>query len=352
MTPKSLTTGAVLVGAALLLPFAGWRLSVKAYRDDHFETQTEKLINAAIAGKIDTITTLLNSGVPVNTPSGTGMTPLIAAASANQAGSVKLLIARGADVNARYSSRPGDDPRTSRGIYQGASTVTDGDTPLLACARTGNADIARQLVSKGADVKAVDTNKSTTVSLAMQSPGAEMMRFLIEKGASTLVTDSSGDSPLMWAIQRSDRLLALAVIKAGGNVNVINLNRETALLQAARGNMMPDVELKLARTASDINIKDGQGSFPLSYAVVFGRPDVVKALLDRGADPNQKDASGSTPLINATISGNLPIVRMLIASGAKTAAKDKNGMTAMQWATSRQYTEVASVLGKAGTIGR
>ena len=146
--------------------------------------------------------------------------------------------------------------RIGRGRYTGVWNVSDGDTPLLASARVGSFDVARVLIANGADVKAVSPNNSTVVSLAMQTPNIDLMRLLIEKGASVAVTNTKGDSPLMWAIGQGDGQLALATIKAGVDINCINIFRETALAHVSGANNLPKIALLLARTVNDVTHYD------------------------------------------------------------------------------------------------
>ena len=359
MTPRSLITGIVLITAAVMLPVAGWRLSVKAYNDDHFETPVEKLVDAAGDGKLDTIQALIRSGVPVNRGSEGGMAPLFAAVCSGKAAAVKLLLSRGADVNARYKLTAGEEQRIARARYKGVWNVSDGDTPLLACAQTGNLNIAKLLISEGADVRAENDAHSNAVSIAMAPAGGsvsgsssvEMVRLLIEKGASAAVTDSSGDTPLMWAIQRNDKPLALALIKAGADINSINVFRETALILAARANTLPDIALLIAQKAKDVNATDSKGNSPLWYAVYNDRQDLVKALLARGADTNPVNSDGSTPLITATFLEKTQMVRLLVGARADTRIKDKSGMTASDWAKAKQDNAIISILRNAPKPG-
>lgn len=93
------------------------------------------------AGRCNTeiVRTFLGAGMPVDTPAA-GTTPLIVAAGGNCADAVDLLIARGANLNAKNG---------------------DGWTPLIKAASAGNAEIVEKLLAGGADMNVTDTNGRT-----------------------------------------------------------------------------------------------------------------------------------------------------------------------------------------------
>lgn len=70
-------------------------------RDEKLDQQ---LMNAARAGSVDQIPSLINSGAYVNYQDGAGTSPLLAATEADKADVVKVLLQNGADVNL---ARPG-----------------------------------------------------------------------------------------------------------------------------------------------------------------------------------------------------------------------------------------------------
>ncbi len=100
----------------------------------------------AISGSSKVVELLLDSGVAIELPSLTqpgGGTPLILAAANGRTETVKLLLSRGAKVNAR---------------------AADGRTALIWAARHGNPDIVRHLMAAGADPKVKDNAGYTTLT--------------------------------------------------------------------------------------------------------------------------------------------------------------------------------------------
>src|SRR5215813_1693634 len=85
------------------------------------------IVAAALADEPDAVDLLLNCGANVNKSSMRGQTALMVAAGKGRANTVKLLIAKGADVNA----------------------VSEEGTALQRAKRTGHFDVAELLVKAG-----------------------------------------------------------------------------------------------------------------------------------------------------------------------------------------------------------
>jgi ankyrin repeat protein len=105
---------------------------------------------AAYSGEVSVAQRLFDAGADVNARSSNTMysTPLHAAVSANRTEMVRVLVSRGAHINATY----GDDR-----------------TPLHIAAAHGNLDIVRILVEAGADVNARVNSGSRPLDEALSS---------------------------------------------------------------------------------------------------------------------------------------------------------------------------------------
>ena len=112
---------------------------------------TSDIWAAAEAGDLGAIEWNLANGAAVNGPDGkSGSTPLQRAAGAGRAEAVELLIRRGADVNA---------------------VDRDRSTPLHVAAFLGHEKTVHALVQNGADVNAANTRGETPLSVAMVDEG-------------------------------------------------------------------------------------------------------------------------------------------------------------------------------------
>src|SRR5215471_8361792 len=87
---------------------------------------------------------------------------LLAAARTGHSGTVKDMIAAGANVNAKDEH---------------------GNTALLEAARNGHDDVVRALLAAGADIKAKNDDGKTALMLATQNSHEDVIRALREAGA-------------------------------------------------------------------------------------------------------------------------------------------------------------------------
>ena len=114
---------------------------------------------AAFFGRVGTVRLLLERGAAVDRPSRNGMkvTPLHSAAAGHHAGIGALLLAAGADPNARQQG---------------------GFVPLHAAAQNGDAALVRALLDHGADPNAVDDDGRTPATLAESKGYDEIVEML------------------------------------------------------------------------------------------------------------------------------------------------------------------------------
>lgn len=114
------------------------------------EQRASPLLMAAAVGGTEAIKLLLDKGALINATDKAGVTPLAAAAAAGKAAAAYELIIRGANVNVKTST---------------------GNTPLMMAARGGHTDVVTVLVLAGADKNAADDSGKTA---------AEIVRSLTE----------------------------------------------------------------------------------------------------------------------------------------------------------------------------
>jgi uncharacterized protein len=119
---------------------------------------------AAFFGKLDAARLLLNKGAEVNARSTNAMEnmPLHAAAAGRHADVVKLLIDHGASANARQHG---------------------GWTPLHAAAQNGDLESARALIAGGADVQTPADNNQSALDMALTKAQQAMVDYLEASGA-------------------------------------------------------------------------------------------------------------------------------------------------------------------------
>ena len=217
------------------------------------------LIFAIINGHYDVAKVLVEKGADVNLADRTGATPLYSAVEmhtmattfgrpdlpplvvAGSVDAVKMLLANGANPNARLTSR------VLKRVYNAGDGKLDaGATPLMRAA-------------KGGDVT--------------------LMRILLDAGADPKLAQKNGNSAL---------LLAAALGPRGGSDN----NPDKGTYQDAIAAMTLLLDL-----GADINAPNAAGDTAAHVAVAS--PAILQFLAERGAMMNAKNKQGRTPLETA-----------------------------------------------------
>jgi ankyrin repeat protein len=167
------------------------------------------------------------------------------------------------------------------------TTNSDGDTPLIAAAVSGDLGSARLLVRAGADVCAVCTNGMTCLHAATGQVPVGLLQLLLEHGA-------------------------VAVID----------------------NLSPVCE----------HSSCGKGT----ALMACDSPAGVKVLLAAGADPHKTTDRGNTGLhVAAAHKYSAPVLCLLIKAGVDLSAVNADGKTAAQVAADSGNTLAAALLTRA-----
>jgi len=232
---------------------------------------------AADAGDLAKVKAFIQEGVGVNTKLH-GCTPLHCAARYGHKEVAELLIAKGADVNAKD---------------------TRGRTPIDLAINQGRKEIAKLLVSRGADV---------SLHTAAYIGDLQRVEKLIDGGANVDANDQTGQTALCSAAKAGQIAVAKLLIANGADVNA----GEWTPLQEAAYRSKEMVELLLAKGA-DINA----GRWTPLHSAVYGHNEIVELLIAKGANVNARDGSGRTPLFYAQHQGRTKIVELLRKHGAK-----------------------------------
>ncbi len=107
----------------------------------------------------------------------------------------------------------------------------DGWTPLHLAAFFGKQDAVRMLLNKGAAVNARSTNAMQNMPLHAAAAGrhAEVARLLIDRGASADARQHGGWTPMHAAAQNGDIPLATILVEAGADPSARAENNQRPL---------------------------------------------------------------------------------------------------------------------------
>jgi len=286
---------------------------------------------------------LIDAGAKVNVVEKVQeQTPLMwaAAAARNAAEMVKILIAKGADVNARarYNDWPSQitsEPRAQYHAYGGL-------TPLLYAARSGCLACVEALVNAGADVNLPTPEGATPLMIALDNNHNDVAKFLLERGGNPHLWDVYGRTALYIAVDRAPAP-AGAGGGAGGGRGGAGGGRGGAGGRGGPG-AQPQAGAQPPAGAAPGGGPAGRGGAGRGAGVAAGgvrggagptvsSMEIINLLLAAGVNVNPQLnmrrpsnqggrfsdpllSSGTTPLLRALISGNTDVARLLLQKGA------------------------------------
>jgi ankyrin repeat protein len=102
----------------------------------------------------------------------------------------------------------------------------------------------------------------------------------------------------------------------------------------AAGAGMPFLKVYLEFESEVVDVLDGDGRSPLSFAAINGKESVAQLLIEKGANFELRDKCGMAPLSCAAYRGREDVVKVLLRSGAQIDAESGSttGMTALAYA--------------------
>lgn len=319
------------------------------------------LMAASRAGKVAAVEVLLARGANTNARGPRGQTALMWAVAQKHADVVRLLLAGGADAHARTESwsqmmavPPHGLPEYNRMIPHGAETA------LMFAARAGDAASARLLVEAGANVNDHDAWGVSATTLAAFSGNGDIARYLLDKGADPN-TDKPGFTALHCAIMRRDEQTVAALLAHGADPNVT-----------------VKVWTPTRRSSDDFYFMPALvDATPYWLAARFTQPGIMRLLAKHGADPKvihesnyvqgegyQRRKERTTAVMAALGMGGgtawvpidrterdaliLETVTLAVELGADPNFAGADGRTALDSAKAQKYLAVAAFLEERG----
>jgi len=303
-------------------------------------------------GDLPTFQMLIDAGAKVNVVEKVQeQTPLMwaAAAGRNAAEMVKVLIAKGATVNARarfadWPSQITSEPRAQYHAYGGL-------TPLLYAARGGCYSCVDALIAAGADVNLPTPEGATPVMIALDNGFNGVAKLLMDRGGNPHLWDVYGRTALYIAVGNTGTGAAgpggPGAPGAGGAAGPGAGRPGGGGAPAARGGQAPAVPAA-AQGRAGAGGNGGQGARGGGQAgpgaggrgpgAVDSGPQVspvemINILLAAGVDTNPQLnmrrpsnqggrfsdpllSTGTTPLLRSLINNDTEVARLLLEKGA------------------------------------
>ncbi|TGO08593.1 hypothetical protein BTUL_0201g00070 [Botrytis tulipae] len=319
----------------------------------------ERLLEAAQDGDGDGARKALDEGAEIETTNWIGETALHLACRFDHKNIVALLLAVGANIEARDNdrwtplisamSREASTDILELLFNQGkqpdidARSGTGWTTLMYACGSKDSA-VVNFLLSKSPRINVSNDHNLTALTVATYFSTAEIVSALLDAHADVDAQDGDGDTPLILSSRYGDANMVSSILKYHPDISKVRDGQRTALHEAIlnekRNEIVPSLVLA---PGVDINAKDFEEQTPLYIASEGGYLNLVDILLAQtGVEVNPSNKDDKTPLHIACERGHLEIVDKLLGkNGVNVEAKDNNKQTSLH---------LACLNGKVGVI--
>ena len=334
------------------------------------------LLAVARTGNVEAAQMLLQHGATVDAKEKWGgQTPLMWASARRHPKMMELLIAKGADVNARSIDR--DYQRHIQAEGRPKSLDSGGLTPLLYAARENCMACVDVLLKNKADIDLADPDSVSPLLVAIMNANWDLAKQLIAAGADVNQWDIYGETPLLTAIDlrtridggrasidraesdegHRDRQAAPRAWRQPGHAAVLpagecagrGLHAWRHAADPRRCNADLEVTKLLLEHGADATIATADRQTPI-HAVLAGRAaepqalELIRMLQKAGADVNvialinhREEIRGGTALHYAVRKRYKTVIKELASFGIDMNAVDQDGLTALDYTQSRGF---------------
>jgi ankyrin repeat protein len=265
------------------------------------------------------------------------------------------LIARGARVDANAAARLGMLDTLVQLLNANPELVHarggDGQTPLHVAA---NVDIARELVTRGADIDALDVDHESTPAQYLVRDRPDVARWLVTRGCRTdilmaaalgsleLVQKHLAASPESLHMRVSPQWFPMQNKRAGGIIYIWALGQGDTPHSVARAFGHNDIyEYLISESPDDLKLIRGAQSGDEALVTRLMASRVGNPAATLGDEDRQS-------IVVAASQGNTAAVRVMLQAGWPTNARGNEDATPLHWAAWIGSAEMVQELVSAG----
>jgi ankyrin repeat protein len=312
---------------------------LKAQLDDELpggDFGATPLLTAVSRGSVEMVEVLLAAGADINARSHwwAGSFGVLD----HESSLVEFLIERGARIDVHAAARLGMLDKLHELISADPSLVHarggDGQTPLHFAA---SIPVAEYLIRHGADINARDVDHESTPAQWMIRGRTAVARYLVDQGCETdiLLASALGDLDRITAHLHTDPVSIRTTVseaffpkrdpRSGGTIYNWTLGTGKSAPVVAREFRHPDAFTMLMNHAPD--------ELQLSVWCELGEGEQVSALLSRDPHLAQRlTVSELNKLPDAARDGNTHGVMLMLSAGWPVDTRGQHGATALHWA--------------------
>jgi cytohesin len=318
------------------------------------EFDTTPLHFAAWNGHVDATKLLMDRGADLDAEDRSGCPPVFYASYWGKSwDTVELLLQNGASLTYRNMWGKGQEAYDAD-VDNMYFMARQGGQDIHNAAMEGDVDRVRSLLDEDGDrLKSISKLGAAPLHFAAIADQPEVILLLLERGGDVDAPvenpnrptpkrgDPAGYTPMFLAAHAGAAASVEHLISNGADVNVTcrgwgakTILHGMGVSYAERGDVERTVDL-LVKAGIDVN---SEGA--LHMAAWFGKARLISRLIRHGADVNQQDSNGDSPLHRAAESEKptLKTMQLLIDNGADVNAKNNLGKTPLDAALEPRWT--------------
>jgi ankyrin repeat protein len=248
---------------------------------------------------------------------------------------VRAVLDRGADPNARARGDGSAENAGCTGL-------------IIEIKNAGRIGVVRLLLSRGADVNATGGLYSNALQTATAHPREEqykneLLKTLLACGADVNAQGGYYGNALQGAAFRGDLGAVELLLEHGADVNAPGGVYESALRAASvKGNV--DIIRFLLEHGADTNAQGGEFGNTLQAAAYWSNLETVELLMEHGADVNAQGGSYGSALQAASVKGHVEVVHFLLEHGADINGRGGCYGSALQAASAYCHSSIVRLL--------
>eukprot|EP01127_Copromyxa_protea_P016446 TRINITY_DN4889_c0_g1_i6.p1 TRINITY_DN4889_c0_g1~~TRINITY_DN4889_c0_g1_i6.p1 ORF type:complete len:656 (+),score=109.68 TRINITY_DN4889_c0_g1_i6:408-2375(+) len=206
------------------------------------------------------------------------------------------------------------------------------------------------LISKGADVNAVDHNGWIPLHVAISTGNAELATLLLKNGSGVNTQNKKGQTPMFIAANNGHTSIVKTLFEYNANPIIRTAQTlETPLHAATWNKRLEIIEILLQKDPDLLKIPMTDGTLPIHVAAATLDISLVKLLIKYGGNPKETKRDGSGCVHIVILQGesekSLKMLEFLLQEcDCPLTGSDKFGTTALHHACRNEQTKIVAML--------